>query len=134
MEISARQILPRHTDDVLHQRRSTAPRVPLAAAARTDIGVRFDVHFGPIGGRVDHRYRAALPRYRGQGIGKRLMLQALAAAQAFPLQRVELTVRENNKNAIALYRNVGFEIEGVQRNAVLVDGTYENVILMAVLF
>ena len=75
-----------------------------------------------------------LPRYRGQGIGKRLMLQALAAAQAFPLQRVELTVRENNKNAIALYRNVGFEIEGVQRNAVLVDGTYENVILMAVLF
>ena len=75
-----------------------------------------------------------LPPYRGQGIGKRLMLQALAAARAFPLQRVELTVRENNKNAIALYRNVGFEIEGVQRNAVLVDGTYENVILMAVLF
>ena len=75
-----------------------------------------------------------LPPYRGQGIGKRLMLQALAAARAFPLQRVELTVRENNKNAIALYRSVGFEIEGVQRNAILVDGAYENVILMAVLF
>jgi ribosomal protein S18 acetylase RimI-like enzyme len=75
-----------------------------------------------------------LPPFRRQGIGKRLMLQALAAAKAFGLQRVELTVRENNKNAIALYKNVGFEIEGVQRNAILVDGTYENLILMAVLF
>ena len=75
-----------------------------------------------------------LPRYRGQGIGKRLMLQALAAAQAFPLQRVELTVRENNINAIALYKKVGFEIEGVQREAILVDGTYENLILMGLLF
>ena len=45
-----------------------------------------------------------LPPFRGQGIGKRLMSQALAAARAFGLQRVELTVRENNKNAIALYQ------------------------------
>jgi ribosomal protein S18 acetylase RimI-like enzyme len=43
-------------------------------------------------------------------------------------------VRENNTGAIALYRKVGFEIEGVQRNAILLDGTYENLILMAVLF
>jgi RimJ/RimL family protein N-acetyltransferase len=75
-----------------------------------------------------------LPPFRHQGIGKRLMLQALDAARAFGLQRVELTVRENNKNAIALYKNVGFEIEGVQRKAIFVDGTYENLILMAVLF
>ena len=75
-----------------------------------------------------------LPQFRHQGIGKRLIVQALAAAQAFGLQRVELTVRENNTNAIALYKKVGFEIEGVQRNAILLDGTYENLILMAVLF
>ena len=75
-----------------------------------------------------------LPQFRGQGIGKRLILQALAAARALGLQRVELTVRENNANAIALYKRVGFEIEGVQRNAIFVDGTYENLILMAVLF
>jgi len=63
-----------------------------------------------------------------------LILQALAAARTIGLQRVELSVRENNRNAIALYEKVGFEIEGVQRNAVFVDGTYENIILMAVLF
>jgi len=75
-----------------------------------------------------------LPQFRHQGIGKRLIVQSLAAARAIGLQRVELMVRENNANAIALYRKVGFEIEGVQRNAILLDGTYENMILMAVLF
>ncbi len=75
-----------------------------------------------------------LPPFRGQGIGKRLMLRTLEAAKAFGLQRIELTVRENNKNAIALYRSVGFETEGVQRRAVQLDGVYENVVCMAVLF
>ena len=32
------------------------------------------------------------------------------------------------------YKKVGFEIEGVQREAILVDGTYENLILMGLLF
>jgi ribosomal protein S18 acetylase RimI-like enzyme len=75
-----------------------------------------------------------LPQFRGRGIGKRLIAQALDAARAFGLQRVELTVRENNVNAIALYKKVGFEVEGVQREAILVDGTYENLILMGLLF
>ncbi|MBA2399582.1 MAG: GNAT family N-acetyltransferase [Bradyrhizobium sp.] len=75
-----------------------------------------------------------LPQFRRRGIGKRLIAQALGAAQAFGLQRVELTVRENNVNAIALYKKVGFEIEGVQREAILVDGVHENLILMGLLF
>ncbi len=75
-----------------------------------------------------------LPQFRRQGIGKRLIAQSLAAARSFGLQRVELMVRENNRGAIALYKRMGFEIEGVQRNAILLDGTYENLILMAVLF
>ena len=37
-------------------------------------------------------------------------------------------------NALELYKKVGFEIEGVQRDAVQVDGVYENLILMAVRF
>ena len=48
--------------------------------------------------------------------------------------RVELSVRDNNASAIALYNRVGFEIEGLQRNATRVDGVYENVVLMAILF
>jgi RimJ/RimL family protein N-acetyltransferase len=58
---------------------------------------------------------------------------ALAASQTIGLQRVELTVRENNAIAIALYKKVGFEIEGLQRNAVRIDGDYENIVCMAIL-
>jgi RimJ/RimL family protein N-acetyltransferase len=57
----------------------------------------------------------------------------LAAAQAVGLLRGELSVRETNRNAIALYEKVGFAAEGLLRNAVNVDGVYENVIQMAVL-
>jgi ribosomal protein S18 acetylase RimI-like enzyme len=75
-----------------------------------------------------------LQQFRGQGIGTRLIQSALAAARAFGLHRVELTVREHNTGAIELYRKEGFEIEGLQRDAVLVDGVYENVVCMAVVF
>jgi ribosomal protein S18 acetylase RimI-like enzyme len=37
-------------------------------------------------------------------------------------------------SAIELYEKVGFEIEGRQRDAVQVDGVYENIICMALLF
>jgi ribosomal protein S18 acetylase RimI-like enzyme len=75
-----------------------------------------------------------LPQFRGQGIGTKLTKKALAAARVFGLHRVELTVREHNTGAIELYKKEGFEIEGVQRDAVLVDGVYENVVCMAVVF
>jgi ribosomal protein S18 acetylase RimI-like enzyme len=75
-----------------------------------------------------------LPQFRGQGIGTKLTRSALAAARSFGLHRVELTVREHNTGAIELYKKEGFEIEGVQRDAVLVDGVYEDVVCMAVVF
>jgi ribosomal protein S18 acetylase RimI-like enzyme len=74
-----------------------------------------------------------LPRFRGQGLGERLILRTLDAARTFGLTRVELTVREDNANAIALYRKIGFVEEGLQRNAVRIDGTYENTVAMALL-
>jgi RimJ/RimL family protein N-acetyltransferase len=75
-----------------------------------------------------------LPPFRGRGIGADLIRRSLAAAKAFGFHRVELTVREGNKRAIALYSKIGFAAEGVQHDAVQVDGAYENLILMAVLF
>jgi ribosomal protein S18 acetylase RimI-like enzyme len=77
---------------------------------------------------------ALLPALRGQGVGQRLIARTLEAARAFGLSRVELTVRENNRNAIALYKKFGFETEGIKRNALKIDGRYENLVLMALLF
>jgi ribosomal protein S18 acetylase RimI-like enzyme len=77
---------------------------------------------------------ALLPEFRRQGIGGRLIRQTLDAARDFGLRRVELTVRENNAVAIELYKKFGFTTEGLQRNRILVDGAYENLVLMGMLF
>jgi ribosomal protein S18 acetylase RimI-like enzyme len=75
-----------------------------------------------------------LSSWRGQGIGEALMRAAIKKAQSRGLTRIELTVREHNKPAIALYKKLGFQIEGLHRNAVRIDNEYENHISMALLF
>jgi RimJ/RimL family protein N-acetyltransferase len=74
-----------------------------------------------------------LPEFRGKGIGCKLMQRTIDAAFAFGLTRIELTVREGNVNAIALYKNLGFETEGLHRNAVCIEGQYENLYSMALM-
>lgn len=75
-----------------------------------------------------------LPDHRGRGLGEKLMLQALAAARAFGFGRVELSVRHDNARALALYRKVGFKIEGQKRHALQVDGVFHDLIIMGLLF
>jgi ribosomal protein S18 acetylase RimI-like enzyme len=72
-----------------------------------------------------------LPKFRGRGIGRQLMQTTIDAAWQYGMTRIELTVREHNANAIALYKKLGFQIEGLQRNAVRIDGQYQNVYAMA---
>jgi ribosomal protein S18 acetylase RimI-like enzyme len=72
-----------------------------------------------------------LPQHRGHGIGRNLIRRTIDAALAFGLTRIDLTVRESNDNAIALYKAVGFETEGLHRKAVCIEGRYENVLSMA---
>jgi ribosomal protein S18 acetylase RimI-like enzyme len=75
-----------------------------------------------------------LPAYRGKGIGRALMTATIEKARTKGLTRIELTVRETNANAVALYKKLGFETEGLKKNAVRIDGVYENIFLMALLF
>ena len=71
--------------------------------------------------------------HRGLGIGKKLLQTALQKAEQKGLTRIELTVREKNQPAIALYKKFGFEIEGIHKNGVCIEGKYENHIFMALL-
>jgi ribosomal protein S18 acetylase RimI-like enzyme len=84
------------------------------------------MHTGVVGIRI-------LKAFRGRGIGKQLLEKAIEAAKQAGLTRIELVVREDNSSAIALYQKLGFEREGLQRNAALVDGVYYNHIAMALL-
>jgi RimJ/RimL family protein N-acetyltransferase len=69
-----------------------------------------------------------------RSIGVALIRAALNKAKEIGLTRIELTVRENNKRAIALYEKEGFLLEGLHRNAVRIDTEYENQISMALLY
>ena len=69
--------------------------------------------------------------HRGQGVGRALIEAALAHAAGRGLTRIELTVHAQNTAAQALYRSVGFEVEGVQRRAWCIDGQCFDVLAMA---
>ena len=75
-----------------------------------------------------------LPQWRRQCIGRSLLTHALASSRSFGLTRVELTVRSSNTVAIALYRSNGFALEGVKRKGVRVNGKYEDLLCMAVVY
>jgi RimJ/RimL family protein N-acetyltransferase len=72
--------------------------------------------------------------YREQGLGQRLITTTLDAARAMGLHRIDLDVHADNARAARLYEKVGFQREGVARDAVLIDGHYIDLIKMAIIF
>lgn len=74
---------------------------------------------------------AILQDYTGKGIGTMLFEELEVWAKKHSKHRLELTVMENNPWALALYKKMGFEVEGIKRNSLLVDGKYINDIYMS---
>jgi RimJ/RimL family protein N-acetyltransferase len=72
--------------------------------------------------------------YRGRGYGYEAMTLALQFAfDEVNLHRVQLTVFSYNDNAIALYEKLGFQREGIFREALLRDGTRHDMLLYGLL-
>ncbi len=85
-----------------------------------------------------HAHRGTLgmgivAEHRGLGVGSRLIQRTLEEAFAKGFVRVELNVRAGNMDAMRLYKRLGFVVEGVLRDAVLVDGGYHDAIAMALI-
>jgi len=74
---------------------------------------------------------AILQEYTGKGYGTKLMNTIEEYAINNGITRLELEDSKKNKIAISLYEKIGFEGEGVKRNAFLVNGKYEDELLMA---
>lgn len=63
--------------------------------------------------------------WRGRGIGRQLMLDALSRIDAMlGLRRVRLSVTDNNVLAQKLYESLGFEVYGDEAEALCVEGKY----------
>jgi ribosomal protein S18 acetylase RimI-like enzyme len=70
-------------------------------------------------------------RHRRRGCGEALLTEAARWARRVGVRKLSLHVRAGNAAAIALYRRVGFGVEGVERDQVAVDGGYEDEWIMA---
>ncbi len=70
--------------------------------------------------------------FRRRGIGRALLTALLDVADNWlGLRRVELDVNVDNVGAIALYRALGFELEGTARQSILRDGVLVDAHWMA---
>ena len=72
-----------------------------------------------------------LTDYRGKGIGTEFFERLNVWAEENKIVRLELTVICENEAAKHLYTKSGFEIEGIKRKAVYVDGKYLDEYYMA---
>ncbi|WP_432355476.1 GNAT family N-acetyltransferase [Sporosarcina sp. A2] len=61
---------------------------------------------------------------RGKGIGTQLFKYLEKWAYEHKIHRMELTVAKPNDAGIRLYKKMQFEIEGIKRNSLYIDGEY----------
>ena len=69
-------------------------------------------------------------RYRGIGIGRRLIASTIQRAKEKGLERIEIEVYASNVSAIKFYEHTGFVTEGVKRKARKIDGGYDDIVEM----
>jgi putative acetyltransferase len=70
--------------------------------------------------------------FQRRGVGRALLSAAIDLADNWiGYARLELTVYTDNAAAIALYRSVGFDVEGTARQYALRDGEFVDALLMA---
>lgn len=68
-----------------------------------------------------------------QGIASRMVHEAISWSLAAGLKRLELTVHTTNLRALSVYLRCGFEVEGLLRSSLLVDGKYVDEYLMSLI-
>jgi RimJ/RimL family protein N-acetyltransferase len=62
--------------------------------------------------------------FTGRGLGTALFERLEAWAGEHSIHRLELTVMVHNTRGVGLYKKMGFEVEGVKRDSLFVDGKY----------
>lgn len=73
------------------------------------------------------------PHYRGRGLGRRLLAACIEKAWTKGLTRIELEARADNRPAIRLYEQAGFEHEALKVKAMRFDGVYFDAVQMRLL-
>ncbi|CAG9610610.1 L-amino acid N-acetyltransferase AaaT [Pseudoneobacillus rhizosphaerae] len=84
--------------------------------------------------RMSHKVEfgvCVLKEFWGYGIGANLLKETIRWAETEEIKKITLNVLETNEKAIKLYKNYGFEVEGVlKKDKLLSDGNYYNTVIM----
>lgn len=72
-----------------------------------------------------------LQEFVGRGLGKHLFQALDDWALEHTIHRLELTVMCHNERAVHLYQKMGFEMEGVKKDSLLVNSRYVDEYYMA---
>ena len=83
-----------------------------------------EMHLGELG-------MGIVAEWRGRGLGRRLLVDTVDAADAENFLRIELSVHSDNVRAIKLYHDFGFVEEGRKIRARLKGGVPVDVVMMA---
>jgi len=73
---------------------------------------------------ISHLFMGVIKDYWGQGIGKKLFQVMFEWSKQNKIVRLELTTAVNNKRAYGLYLNMGFEVEGILKNNICLNGVF----------
>lgn len=91
----------------------------------------------PAGTRLSHLVTFFLyiePAYWGKGIGTKAILFLEEVVKKSGYLRMECMVTDSNPRAIRLYQQLGYEKEGLKKQAYWIDGRYRDLIIMGKVF
>jgi ribosomal protein S18 acetylase RimI-like enzyme len=71
------------------------------------------------------------PELRRQAIGRRLVEACIHHAVAGGARRINLTAYVSSHAAIRLYESIGFEVYGYEPEALCINGSYYDALLMS---
>ena len=75
-----------------------------------------------------------VPRLRSRGFGTRIYEAVIDwCFGQLNVHRIWLLVLETNEHALALYRKMGFQVEGRMRQAIWRDGAWRDYVMMSLL-
>ncbi|WP_026908719.1 GNAT family N-acetyltransferase [Paucisalibacillus globulus] len=72
--------------------------------------------------------------YRGKGVGSLLFNELNQWAAHHHIRRLELTVVSRNEPGLALYKKMGFDIEGTKKESLFINGEYVDEYYMSKIF
>lgn len=98
------------------------------------IGVAYLLNIDWIARNAEFAISIWASKYRDKGIGKKASNLLLNHGfYDLNLHKIYLAVIEKNVRAIELYKKLGFNLEGIMREAVFKDNTYHNLVMMGIL-